>query len=250
MEGQDGNDWLEGGEGNDALFGGAGNDTLSSNAGRGFLAGGKGSDVLYAGTQATEIAFNKGDGCDTLYLTGTSPVTLSLGGGINYEDISIRRSGNDLYVNFNSQRTDSLRVVGYYSLGSTGRPSFTLQMLTEASGAFNANSTDTMKDDKAEVFDLSRLIQSFDTAYKANSNLRSGNAWAVMNNLLNAHLYGSDTAALGGDLAYLFGSQGSSSLAGVGIGAAGSVIGDLAFITGLQTLNQPAALNSGPRLAG
>ena len=250
LEGQDGADWLEGGDGRDALFGGAGNDTIKSNAGRGFLAGGRGNDALYVGTEATEIAFNKGDGSDTVYLSGSSPITLSLGGGIRYEDISIRRSGSDLYMDFNTQRTDSLRVVGYYSLSSNSRPSFTLQMLTEASGAFNANSTDVLRDDRAEIFDGTRLIRSFDTAYAASSSLRRGNPWAVMNSLLDAHLYGSDTAALGGDLAYQFGSQGSASLAGMGMAAAGSVISDTTFVTGLQTLNRPPALSSGPRLAG
>jgi trimeric autotransporter adhesin len=250
LEGQDGNDWLEGGDGRDALFGGAGNDTLKSNNGRGFLAGGRGNDALYAGTEATEIGFNKGDGCDVLYPSGSSPITLSLGGGIRYEDISIRRSGSDLYMDFNSQRTDSLRVVGYYNLSSNSRPNFTLQMLTEASGTFNANSSDVLRDDKAELFDGTRLIRSFDTAYAANSSLRRGNPWAVMNSLLDAHLGGSDTAALGGDLAYQFGSQSSSSLAGMGMAAAGAVIADAAFATGWQTLNRPVAQTSGPRLAG
>lgn len=125
-----------------------------------------------------------------------------------------------------------------------------MQMLTEASGAFNASSTDTLKDNKAEVFDLTKLIKGFDTAYAANSGLRTGNAWAVMNSLLTAHLYGSNSAALGGDLAYLFGSQGSASLAGMGINTAGSVIGDANFVTNVQTWNQPAPLSSGPRLAG
>jgi VCBS repeat-containing protein len=250
LEGQDGNDWLEGGDGRDALFGGAGNDTLKSNNGRGLLAGGRGNDTLYAGSEATEIAFNKGDGCDTLYLNGASPITLSLGGGLKYEDVRIRRSGSDLFFDFNSNKTESLRVVGYYSLASNSRPSFTMQMLTQASGAYNPSGSDTLRDNQVELFDATKLIKAFDTAYAGNSGLRNGNAWAIMNNLLDAHLGGSNTAALGGDLAYQFGSQSSASLAGMGMAAAGSVISDANFVTGLQTLNRPAAVGAGPRLAG
>jgi trimeric autotransporter adhesin len=250
LEGQDGNDWIEGGDGRDALFGGVGNDTLKSNNGRGFLVGGRGADNLYAGSEATEIAFNKGDGCDTLYLSGSNPITLSLGGGLRYEDIRIRRSGADLYFDFNSSKTEYLRVVGYYNLSSANRPSFTMQMLTQASGAYNPTGTDRLRDNQVEVFDANKLIKAFDTVYSSSWSLRRGNAWAIMNNLLDAHLNGSNTAALGGDLAYQFGSQSNSSLAGMGMASAGSVLSDASFATGLQILNRPVAQTAAPRLAG
>ena len=250
LEGQDGKDLLEGGDGHDALFGGAGNDTLKSNAGKGMLAGGRGDDALYVGTEATVIAFNKGDGKDTVHLNGSSPLTLSLGGGIRYEDIRIRRSGNDLYLDFNSSTSEYLKLNGYYSLSSANRPVITLQVLTQASGAYSPNGGDSLRDHQVETFDASKLIRAFDNAYNTSSNLRQGNAWAAMNSLLDAHLAGSNTAALGGDLAYQFGSASSANLAGVGMSSAGAVLSDVNFASGMQTLNRPLTVSTGPRLMG
>jgi hypothetical protein len=173
-----------------------------------------------------------------------------LGGGIRYEDIRIRRSGNDLFMDFNSSKGEYLKLQGYYGLSSTNRPAITLQMLTQASGAYNPSGTDRLRDNQVETFDAGKLIKAFDTAYAASSTLRKGSAWAVMNNLLDAHLSGSNTAALGGDLAYQFGSASSSNLAGMGMSSAGAVLSDANFASGLQTLNRLAALTSGPRLAG
>jgi Ca2+-binding RTX toxin-like protein len=250
LEGQDGNDTLKGGDGNDALFGGLGNDQLDAGAGRNLLAGGRGNDSLQSGAQATLIAFNRGDGLDTLTLCNSSPVNFSIGGGIRYEDIRVRRSGKDLFLEFNAQGTDSILIVDYYKLSANQRPAMTLQVLTEASGAYSESSSNALLNDKAEQFNLQRLIQHFDTAYASSSSLRRGNPWAAMNSLLDAHLNGSDTAALGGDLAYQFGSAASSQLAGMGMSAAGTVLSDASFATGLQTLHRATAISAGPRLAG
>lgn len=250
LEGQDGHDWLEGGDGSDVLFGGAGNDRLKSNAGKGLLAGGRGDDDLYAGSLTTVIAFNKGDGKDMVYLNGSSPLTLSLGGGIRYEDIRIRRSGNDLFMDFNGSKNEYLKISGYYGLSTANRPAITLQMLTQASGAYNPSGTDRLRDNQVEIFDAGKLIKAFDTAYAANSGLRRGDAWAVMNNLLDAHLTGSNTAAKGGDLAYQFGSQTSANLAGMSMTSAGAVLSDASFASGMQTLNRPVSISAGPRLLG
>ena len=249
LEGQDGNDTLEGGDGVDALFGGAGTDVLRSGTGKGLLAGGKGNDTLYATSAATLVNFNKGDGADTLYTQGSSKITLSLGGGIRYEDIKVRRSGNDLYFVFNSNSTDSLRVVNYYSVSASQRPTLGMQMLTEASGAYAPASTDALRNNKVEQFDASRIVADFDTAYKSSSSLKAGNQWAVMGSLLNAHLSGSNGAAVGGDLAYLYGQ--TSGVAGVGMLAANSVLSDSNFAVNTQTLNTNVTVPSGvARLAG
>ena len=50
------------------------------------------------------------------------------------------------------------------------------------------------------------------------SKVSTANGWAMMNSLLDAHLTGSNTAALGGDLSFGYGTN--ASLAGIGLGAA------------------------------
>ncbi|UUZ65419.1 hypothetical protein LP417_13335 [Polaromonas sp. P1-6] len=61
-----------------------------------------------------------------------------------------------------------------------------------------------------------------------------------MNSLLDAHLQGSNTAALGGDLSYQYASTGS--LAGIGLGAAQS---SLAAGTDWQNLKDRRQLEQG-----
>ena len=249
LEGQDGNDTLEGGDGVDAVFGGAGNDTLRSNAGKGLLAGGKGNDNLHAGTDTTEIAFNRGDGNDVLYAQAGKALVLSLGGGIRYDDIKIRRSGNNLIADFNTAKTDSITISNYYAMSASQRPAIRMQMLTEASGAYAPGGTNVMLDNRVEQFDFSRLVGNFDQTYAASSSLRNGNQWAVMNSLLSAHLGGSNTAALGGDLAYQYGNTGGVTGMGMEVGMA--ALADTGFASSVQTLRPKLAASAGsPALVG
>jgi hypothetical protein len=69
----------------------------------------------------------------------------------------------------------------------------------------------------------------------------------MMNALLDAHLGGSDGAALGGDLAYQYGKAGS--LAGVGLAAAQSVLEATGFGAEAQALTPPGTAADGtPKL--
>jgi hypothetical protein len=91
-----------------------------------------------------------------------------------------------------------------------------------------------------ENFDFAGLVGAFDAARAANPML---SRWALTNALLNFHLGGSDTAALGGDLAYQYGRNGT--LAGIGLAAAQGVVNDSSFGTQAQTLHDPASLQTG-----
>jgi hypothetical protein len=90
------------------------------------------------------------------------------------------------------------------------------------------------------LFNANRLVADFDAAYQASAILKKGNPWAVMGALLNAHLSGSDMAAVGGDLAYQFGQSGG--LAGIGLAAAQS---SLTTVTDMQTLHSRSQLEQG-----
>jgi hypothetical protein len=58
--------------------------------------GGQGNDRVTLGGGRDIVAFNHGDGRDVV--RGTGDAVLSLGGGIRYQDLALRRSGDDLVV--------------------------------------------------------------------------------------------------------------------------------------------------------
>jgi hypothetical protein len=111
-----------------------------------------------------------------------------------------------------------------------------LQVIAEAMANFDANGTDTLLDDNIETFNFASLVTAFDSARAANSSLTT---WQLSNALLDFHLGGSDTAAIGGDLAYQYGLNGN--LTGIGLNAAQSVINASSFGQSAQTLNSPSS---------
>jgi hypothetical protein len=83
-------------------------------------------------------------------------------------------------------------------------------------------------------------VNAFDAARISNPELT---AWDLTNALLDYHLSGSDTAALGGNLAYQYGKTGS--LADVGLTAAQEIVGNARFGAQAQTLKPPSELQAG-----
>jgi hypothetical protein len=115
-----------------------------------------------------------------------------------------------------------------------------LQMIADAMGDFAAGGRDPLRDNRVEQFNLTGLAGAFDAARAANPALTT---WALTNALTAFQLGGSDTAALGGDLAYQFGSSGT--LAGIGAAAAFGILGDLALGSSPQALTPLSALQTG-----
>jgi VCBS repeat-containing protein len=213
LQGGAGNDVINGREGRAVLDGGAGNDSLTNGEGSGFFFGGTGNDTLTSGKGADLFAFNRGDGADTVNLTAQSSATdvLSLGKGIRYADLKLRKTSADLVVDMGL--SDSMTLKNWY----TSSPSQTvgkLQVIT-VGGDYNASSSNKILNKQVEAFDFTKLVQKFDEARVVNASAASG--WAVMNSLLDVHLQGSSTQALGGDLAFQFGAAGS--LAGMSLDA-------------------------------
>ena len=68
-------------------------------------------------------------------------------------------------------------------------------------------------------------------------------SWAITNALLQFHLSGADDTALGGDLAYWYGRNGS--LAGISLAAAQQVIGAPGFGSDAQALQPFSGLQDG-----
>jgi len=255
LNGGDGNDSINGAAGNDILEGGDGNDTLTDTAGTALFNGGAGTDRITGGVAAELflgglgndtlttgagndiILFNKGDGQDTFATGGTGSDTVSLGGGITYTDLSFSKATNDLVLKVGG--TDQITFKNWYA-ATPSKPILNLQMIAEAIADFDVGGGDPLRDQKVENFNFAGLAGAFDAARTANPGLTS---WALTSALLDFQLAGSDSAALGGDLAYQYGKNGT--LAGIGLTAAQQVIGDANFGSQAQTLTPIASLQTG-----
>ena len=227
LNGGAGNDVLQGGAGNDTvtdtvgnnlLDGGLGNDALTDGDGDSWLAGGAGNDTLNLGRGADVVAFNRGDGADTLLFGAEAAANdaLSLGHGIQYADLRLRKSGNNLIVDLG--QGDSLMLQNWY--GATPLKTVSQLQIIGAAGGYQPNDPSNPTGQPIEVFDFAKLVQNFDAAVAQNAG--NANGWAAMNSLLDAHLSGSSTQALGGDLSFQYASAGT--LAAVGLMAAQSSV--------------------------
>ncbi|MDQ5878689.1 MAG: hypothetical protein QG638_1422, partial [Pseudomonadota bacterium] len=222
--------------GSNVLNGGAGIDTLTAGAGNDLLIGSTGNDTLTTGAGNDVIAYNKGDGFDTINV-GAGSKTLSLGGGVAYSDLQFRVSGTDLVLDTGAG--EGMTFKNWYS-GTTNQNVLNLQVIAEAMADFSAGGSDPLKDQKIENFNFAGLAGAFDAARVANPGLTS---WALTDALTQFQLAGSDSAALGGDLAYQYGKNGT--VAGIGLTAAQQVIGDASFGSQAQTLRPLAGLQEG-----
>jgi Ca2+-binding RTX toxin-like protein len=255
VRGNTGNNILNGDLGNDILEGGAGNDTLTDTSGTAFFNAGAGTDTITGGASAElylgglgndtyttgagndVILFNKGDGQDTFATGGTGSDTLSLGGNFAYSDLTLSKSNLDLILKEGA--SDQITFKDWYAT-TPYKPVVNLQVIAEAMVGFNAGGGDPLLDQKVENFNFTNLVGAYDAARALNPTLVN---WALTNALTSCQLAGSDTAALGGDLAYQYGKNGT--LAGIGLTAATDVIGNANFGTQAQTLNPLANIQTG-----
>jgi hypothetical protein len=244
LQGGDGTDTLRGGAGNNLLDGGAGNDSLAGNTGNELFMGGAGNDTVNTGIGADIIAFNRGDGQDTVAASVGVDNALSLGDGIGYQDLALKKSGTNLIlqlgVNPQTGTAEQITLQSWYSAAANNHSVLNLLVITEAMAGYDPNSSDPLYNDKVENFDFTALVAAFDQARAANTNLQS---WSLISKLTDARLWGSDAQALGGDLAYQYGLNGS--LAGISLNAAQDVLGSPQFGVQAQTLQPLAGLQGG-----
>lgn len=250
LNGGVGNDLLEGGAGNDiltdtagsALFnGGIGNDTMTGGAGAEIFLGGLGNDTLTTAAGNDIILFNKGDGQDTVAAGGSGKDTLSLGGGIAYNDLAFSKASNDLVLKVGA--AESITFKNWYA-ATPSKPIANLQVIAEAMAGFVAGGSDPLKNQKVENFNFSDLVNAFDAARATNMGLTS---WALSDALTKFQLAGSDSAALGGDIAYQYGKNGN--LASIGVTSALETISASSLGTTVQSLTSLANQTSSMRLS-
>ncbi|MDP1633057.1 MAG: hypothetical protein Q8L69_00060, partial [Gallionellaceae bacterium] len=242
-----GNDILQGGAGNDILKdtagsnlldGGLGNDTLTGNAANELFIGGTGNDTITTGNGYDIIAFNRGDGQDILNGGVGKDNTLSLGGGIQYADLALSKTGNDLILEVGG--SDQITLKNWYDTSVNYKSVLDLQVMADAMSAFDSASPDPLLNKAVQQFDFTAIANSFDAARGANATFMH---WSALNSLLPAYLSGSDSAAFGGDLAHQYGKNGT--LTGMNLAAAQSVINDPLFGAGAQTLHPLQGLQGG-----
>jgi hypothetical protein len=162
---------------------------------------------------------------------------LSLGGGIRYQDLSLRRSGNDLILETGGN--ERITFEKWYA-GKKYQAVSKLQIVAEAMPGFNPAGSNPMLDDKIETFDFRGLVTAFDTA---RSKHRGLSRWTLTNAMADFQLTGSDSAALGGDLAYQYGVNGT--LAGIAVSAVQGTVGSSQFGKEAQTLHSESELKNG-----
>jgi Ca2+-binding RTX toxin-like protein len=212
-----GNDTIDAGNGNDLIDAGDGDDIIAASNGHDWIAGGKGNDIIDAGSERNLFAFNRGDGADTIRNSLYGNDTISLGKGIRYADLALAKSGNDLVLGMGDG--ESITLQDWY-LDASRQGIGQLQVVASAEGGdFDAASSDKTKNRQVALYDFAALVSQFDAARTATPAISQ---WAVMNGLLEAHLSGSDTAAIGADLSYQYAMGGG--LSGVGLAAAQDIL--------------------------
>ncbi|UEO01264.1 calcium-binding protein [Acidiferrobacter thiooxydans] len=258
-----GNDLLIAGSGRDTLIGGAGVDVLQggsgwdmvsdlkgpaalvAGSGGGVLNGGPFSDFFAAGADKTTvitqgghsvIGFNAGDGALTIQAANAAD-TLSLGGGISAGALGLEKQGENLLLTIDGR--EAMTFSDWYA-GTNHQSVVTLQILEGASSTSNASSSNPLINKKVETFDFTKLVAEFTNAQATH---RAQRGWSLANALVGAQLAGHDTAALGGDLAYEYGTRGH--LTGMNLTAADNVLTNGQFGVSAQTLH-PWGTISGP----
>ncbi|WP_289624011.1 calcium-binding protein, partial [Paracidovorax avenae] len=98
-----------GGEGDDQLHGEEGDDTLE---------GGAGNDYLHGGSGNNTFVFGRGDGQDRIDhnfdTTAGKRNVLQFKAGVSKDDVTVRRSGNDLILTIDGT-TDKVTVAEFFS---------------------------------------------------------------------------------------------------------------------------------------
>lgn len=185
--------------------------------------------------------FDTAPGQDTVAGSITTDNTVSIGNAV-YADLLFQKNGNDLILSVGA--TDRITFTDYYA-SAANRSVNALQVVLEGTAGYDAGAGDVLRDNKIEVFNFEGLVAAFDAARDVNPTLTS---WALTNALLSQHLSGSDTDAIGGDLAYRYNRYGT--LSDISFTPALGALGAGTFGTGAQALGALAGLqDSSPRLS-
>lgn len=160
-----------------------------------FIAPSSGDDVISVSGGDNVYAYNIGDGRDTILATGVGHDTLSLGGGISLDMISLKKSGSDLIISLWGD-SQSVNIQGWYS-NASHQFSMLQVILTNPGSAIRV----TGESFQYQWFDLEKLVSEYDKENFSSAD----NPWSATQSLRSAYVAGSDNQAIGGALAKQYG---------------------------------------------
>ena len=152
-----------------------------------------------------------------------------------------QKNGNDLVLKAGA--TDQITFTGYYA-STSNRSVDKMQVVIEGTTDYSSGSSDPLHNKKVVTFNFDGLVSAFDAARAANPGLTS---WALTNAIVAQYLSGSDTAAIGGDVAYRYGRF--DTLSDISFTPALALLAAAGFGSSTQALQSLASLqDTSPRL--
>ena len=174
------NETINGTSYNDIIYGNGGHDTVNAGEGNDTIIGGIGNDTLNGGNGDDTYVWNLGDGFDTISESGGND-KIVFGEGINQNDLSFERIGNNLKISVNGNEIQGIQINNQFSSasykvetiefhdGSTLNISNADQLI-QAMNSFGINNSslmDTLSDPTQDVSDMYSLTANSDLTKKA-----------------------------------------------------------------------------------
>jgi Ca2+-binding RTX toxin-like protein len=229
-----GSDQIKASSNQAALIARSGSSTLTGGTYKDFYAAGLVSDSITTGATANVVSVNDGDGATTLAPTTSATNVLSLGHGIDTENLEFNKSGNNLVLT-DGVAGDSITFTNWY-VGSADQDYKTLQVIEIASPDYNSGGGDPLRNKPIEAFNFSEIASAYIAA-------GSPTNWFLSTVMASASLTTSASADYGGDLAYYFGLNGN--LTGVDLSDVSSVLTNSSYATGTQAINSFGSISGG-----
>ncbi|MGA8049526.1 MAG: putative Ig domain-containing protein, partial [Burkholderiales bacterium] len=162
--------------GNDLIDAGAGDDSVYVE-GRALVIGGPGDDWIEHYGDAGVIAFNPGDGNDTVYVAGA--LTLSIGGGVRPGDLALGQDGADLLLDVAG--AGSIRLTRAGEEDAAAWPEITLQLfgsvhLYDFNAAIDALAY-AADGDPIYALPLADVLQAHETSFSESDGIGGAIAW-------------------------------------------------------------------------
>lgn len=187
----------DGGARNEIHVGSYGADSIAPSGRANFVAGSGGDDVIKLTSGVNVVAYNIGDGRDTIVATNATSNVLSLGGGISYDMISFIKSGADLILSVWGD-TQAIVLQNWYETDSA--PFISKLQLVLASP--DSTSENPLQSNAYQQFDFVQLVDKFDQARQADPTMTAWSASAALPVVALAH---SNDELIGGALAADYG---------------------------------------------
>jgi hypothetical protein len=202
----------------DLVDGGSGNSTITMTDGVALAQKGNSNITLEGASDV--LLYDAGDGVDTVQDWSQS-LTLSLGGGLSWNDVSLEQDGNDLVLDIGS--SGKIDLQNYFQ-----NPGASVQLQM-----FEGSDSNGLH---AETLSLASVVSAFTATGPQSA------PWSLSSALTDLALTAETNQAYGGDIAAYYALNGT--LGGMSTDSAQAVLKDPAFGTA-QTLTDPTQWQNG-----